>query len=103
MKFTTILAIVPMAFAAPTPTIAPRDGDMISGKYIVKFRNILGLDFDTLIKPAMKLLKKDPTHMYNFAGFGGFAGEMSDDLVKLMRLLPIVRIVSKITRNCARG
>jgi len=93
MKLATILAIFPMAFAAPAPApaLAPRDGDVIPGKYIIKFRNILGVDFDTLIQPALELLKKDPIHLYNFSGFAGFSAEISDDIVSLLRLLPIVR------------
>jgi len=97
MKLATILAIFPMAFAAPAPApaLAPRDGDVIPGKYIIKFRNILGVDFDTLIQPALELLKKDPIHLYNFSGFAGFSAEISDDIVSLLRLLPIVEYVEE--------
>jgi hypothetical protein len=88
MKLSLILALLPLALSAPAPMIVPRAGTPIPGKYIVKMKN---QDLQNLINVALKLLQKDPAHVYGFGNFGGFAAEMADDIVDLIRNLPGVR------------
>ena len=45
-------------------------------------------NLQALIDAALKVLKKDPVHVYKFAGFGGFTADMADDIVELLRNLP---------------
>lgn len=93
MKFSTILALLPLAIAAPTPANVPRDGTPIPGQYIVKLRSSGGQDLQLLLSTVFKMLEKDVAHTYNFSGFLGFAAPMSDSVVKLIRSLAIVSIV----------
>lgn len=69
--------------------IVPRAGSPIPGRYIVKMKNE---NLQNLIDAALKLLKKDPAHIYGFGKFGGFAADMADDIVDLIRNLPGVSI-----------
>jgi hypothetical protein len=45
-------------------------------------------DLETLINTALQQLNKDPAHVYRFGNFGGFAADMADDIVELLRNLP---------------
>jgi hypothetical protein len=90
MKLSVLLALLPLALAAPAPMIVPRAGSPIPGRYIVKMKN---QDMQNLINTALKLLTKDPAHVYGFGGFGGFAADMADDIVELIRNLPGVSIL----------
>lgn len=91
MKLSLLLALLPFALAAPAPVIIPRAGSPIPGRYIVKMKNE---NFQQLINTALGLLRKDPAHVYGFGGFGGFAADMQDDIVELIRNLPGVRTSS---------
>ena len=97
MQLTLLLSLLPaLALAAPAPVPAPvllpREGSPIPGKYIVKMQN---KNLQTLIEGALKLLQKDPAHVYQFGNFGGFAAEMSDDIVKLLRVYPGVEYIEQ--------
>ncbi|KAH7083070.1 subtilisin-like protease [Paraphoma chrysanthemicola] len=92
MKLSLLLALLPLALAAPAPIIVPRAGSPIPGRYIVKMKN---QNLQQLIDIALKLLKNDPAHVYGFGNFGGFAAEMSDDIVELIRNLPGVDYVEQ--------
>lgn len=85
MKLSLLLAILPVVLALPAPVIVPRAGTPIPGKFIVKMKN---QDLENLINTALKMLKKDPAHVYKFGAWGGFAAEMTDDIVNLLRNLP---------------
>ena len=85
MKLSVVLALLPLAMALPAPLLVPRAGSPIPGKYIVKLKNE---NLENLINTALKLLKKDPAHVYKFGNFGGFAAEISDDIVELLRNFP---------------
>lgn len=89
MKLSVLLALLPLALAAPAPMIVPRAGSPIPGRFIVKMKNE---NLQQLVDAALKVLRKDPAHVYNFGGFGGFAADMADDIVELIRNLPGVRI-----------
>ncbi|KAF2626159.1 oryzin precursor [Macroventuria anomochaeta] len=93
MQLTLLLSLLPaMALALPAPVLQPRAGTPIPGKYIVKLKN---QNLQVLIEDALKLLKKDPAHVYQFGNFGGFAAEMSDDIVKLLQNFPGVDYIEQ--------
>ncbi|KAF2130371.1 oryzin precursor [Dothidotthia symphoricarpi CBS 119687] len=92
MQLSLLLALLPLALAAPAPIIVPRAGSPIPGKYIVKLEN---KNLQSLIDAALKHLVKKPDHVYTFGNFGGFAGEMADDIVELIRNLPGVEYVEQ--------
>jgi len=89
MKLSLLLALLPLALAAPAPVLVPRAGSPIPGRYIVKMKNE---NLQQVIQGALKLLRKDPKHVYGFGNFGGFAADMADDIVDLIRNLPGVRL-----------
>jgi hypothetical protein len=93
MKASVILALLPLALAAPAPMLVPRAGTPIPGRYIVKMKN---QNLEQIINAALKLLNKDPAHVYGFGNFGGFAADMADDIVELIRNLPGVRLVCSL-------
>jgi hypothetical protein len=93
MKASMILALLPLALAAPAPMLVPRAGTPIPGRYIVKMKN---QNLEQIINAALKLLNKDPAHVYGFGNFGGFAADMADDIVELIRNLPGVRLVCSL-------
>lgn len=80
------LAALPLVLGAPVVT--PRSGQVIPGRYIVKFKDS---DFTTLaINSVLALLPAAPAHTYNLNTFKGFAGELSDALVEKLAALPNV-------------
>jgi hypothetical protein len=91
MKLSVLLALLPLALAAPAPIVVPRAGSPIPGRFIVKMKNE---NLQQLVDTALNLLRKDPAHVYKFAGFGGFAADMADDVVELIRNLPGVSVPS---------
>ena len=42
-------------------------------------------NLDNLIAAALKVIKKDPAHVYKFGAFGGFSAEITDDVVETLR------------------
>ncbi|KAH8642023.1 subtilisin-like serine protease-like protein PR1A [Alternaria alternata] len=92
MKLSLLLALLPVALALPAPVIVPRAGSPIPGRYIVKMKNE---NLQALIDAALKVLKKDPVHVYKFAGFGGFTADMADDIVELLQNLPGVDYIEQ--------
>lgn len=98
MQLSLLLALLPLALALPAPVaepaplIVPRAGSPIPGRYIVKMKNE---NLENLINTALALLKKDPAHVYKFGGFGGFAADIADDIVELLRRLPGVDYIEQ--------
>lgn len=97
MRTSILLAsVLSLAYAAPVtndaPVIAARAGHAIPGKYIVKMKNDAVSD---IINKALAFLDKDPDHVYEFGNYKGFAGELSDNIVKLLQKLPGVRFLSQ--------
>jgi hypothetical protein len=95
MKLSLLLALLPAVLALPAPVIIPRAGSPIPGRYIVKMKNE---NLEALINTALKLLRKDPAHVYKFGGFGGFSADMADDIVELLRNLPGVSVTATESR-----
>ncbi|KAF2203614.1 subtilisin-like serine protease-like protein PR1A [Delitschia confertaspora ATCC 74209] len=92
MKLTLqlLLAVLPLALGAPV--ITPRAGTVIPGKYIVKMKNEVAQD---ILEHAISLLQKQPEHIYGFGSYKGFAGELSDAVVKIISALPGVEYIEK--------
>lgn len=85
-----IAAILPLAFGAPV--LYPRAGQAVPGKWIVKMNNDV---LDDIVEEALKLLTKDPEHVYGFGKYKGFAAEISDDIVELLSKLPGVDYIEQ--------
>jgi subtilisin family serine protease len=93
MQLTLLLSLLPaLAAALPAPVLEPRAGTPIPGKYIVKLQN---QNIQKFLETALSYLKKDPAHVYQFGNFGGFAAEMSDDIVKVLQNLPGVDYIER--------
>ncbi|ORY04114.1 subtilisin-like serine protease-like protein PR1A [Clohesyomyces aquaticus] len=90
MRFSLLLAVLPLAIAAPV--ITPRAGQVIPGKYIIKMKNEAAQE---LLEAALAFLDKSPEHVYGFGKYKGFAAEMSDAIVKLVAALPSVEYIEK--------
>ncbi|KAK7183573.1 subtilisin-like serine protease-like protein PR1A [Paraphaeosphaeria sporulosa] len=85
------LAALPLVLGAPVVT--PRSGQVIPGRYIVKFKDS---DFVTsAINSVLALLPAAPAHTYTLSTFKGFAGELSDELVNVIAALPNVEYIEK--------
>lgn len=82
----------PVAMPEPAPLLEARQGAPIPGKYIVKMKDA-GLTNTTYI--ALKLLQKSADQVYNIGSFQGFAAEMSDSVVNVLRRLPSVEYIEK--------
>jgi hypothetical protein len=87
LQFLT-LAALPIVLGAPV--ITPLSGQVIPGRYIVKFKNSDLVT--TVINSVLALLPAPPAHTYSLTNFKGFAGELSDELVKIIAALPNVNI-----------
>jgi hypothetical protein len=83
MRLSLLLAVLPLAFAAPI--ITPRAGQVIPGKYIIKLKNDA---LQALVSEALDLLDDEPEHKWDFGGFKGFGAKISDDLVEKIAALP---------------
>jgi subtilisin family serine protease len=90
MRLSLLLAVLPLAFAAPI--ITPRAGQVIPGKYIIKLKNDA---LQALVSEALDLLDDEPEHKWDFGGFKGFGAKISDDLVEKIAALPGVEYVEK--------
>lgn len=97
MKLSAVLALLPLALAAPSapidkraPILEARAGTkVVPGKYIVKFRE--GASDDVLDKAVKKLGNGKADHVYKHA-FRGFAGRIDDKTLDEIRSLPDVSI-----------
>jgi subtilisin family serine protease len=100
MQFSSILTLMaaagvfsaPVAMPEPAPLLEARQGTPIPGKYIVKMKES-GLTNTTYV--ALKLLKGSADQIYNMGSFQGFAAEMSENVVNVLRQLPSVEYVEK--------
>ncbi|KAK5659830.1 hypothetical protein OQA88_13293 [Cercophora sp. LCS_1] len=102
MKSATILALLPLALAAPAPgpidrrapIIQPRGADIIPGKYIVKLKD--GASDAALSNAIGKIKKGKPQYVYKGAGkFKGFAGAIQDADLSEIQALPDVEYIEQ--------
>jgi subtilisin family serine protease len=89
MRFEVLLAVLPLAIAAPVLT--PRAGTVVPNKYIVKFKDS---EVSAAVDVAIALLPKAPAHVYNFGKFRGFAAEFDEATLKTIKALPTVSDLS---------
>lgn len=101
MRLQTLLAILPVAFAAPAlkrdepaPLIIPRDADaLIADKYIVKLK-----DGPSILDDAMSALSIDAKHVYSNV-FNGFAATLDKKALENLRNHPDVSLSSDLRRE----
>ena len=97
MYTSTLLALLPLALAAPAtsgpldrraPIIQPRGVEIIPGKYIVKLKD--GSNNDALEKAISLLTKVTAKYVYSNEKFKGFASDLDDFTLDILRRLPQV-------------
>jgi subtilisin family serine protease len=91
MRFEILLAVLSVASAAPV--IQPRAGSPIPGKFIVKFKN--DVVTTSLFDDALGKLEKAPEHTFSFGNFKGFSGEISDEILAVLKTLPTVEYIEQ--------
>ena len=97
MYSSTLLALLPLALAAPAPAgpldrrapiISPRGVEIIPGKYIVKLKD--GSNNAALEKAISLLTKATAKYVYSNDKFKGFASDLDDLTLEILRMLPQV-------------
>ncbi|KAJ8114398.1 hypothetical protein OPT61_g3718 [Boeremia exigua] len=86
------LSLLPAALALMAPVIVPRAGAPVSGRYIVKMKPI-GIEKNIIT--ALKQLGRNPAHIYSFGNFKGFAAELSETTLALLRWLPGIEYIEQ--------
>ncbi|KAJ4302487.1 hypothetical protein N0V88_002633 [Collariella sp. IMI 366227] len=99
---TALLALLPVAFAAPAaepqaidkraPIIAARAGQVVPGKYIIKLKE--GVSDDAFNRAIEKIGKSKADHIYR-GKFKGFAGKIEDAVLDEIRTIPDVEYVEE--------
>lgn len=81
MHTAILLALLPLAFAAPSakravpaPVLKPRGATLIDGKYIVKFKSEAN---SSAMGIAMQSFSANAEHVYNTGAFSGFSSSLS--------------------------
>lgn len=100
MQFTFVFPLIvatgilsaPVAIPEPAPLLEARQGKPIPGKFIVKMKDA-GLIDSTQI--ALNLLGKKAHQTYNFGRFQGFAAEMNETVLNVLRRLPAVEYIEQ--------
>ncbi|KAF2968113.1 hypothetical protein GQX73_g5419 [Xylaria multiplex] len=97
MRSATLLSLVPLAFAAPSrrsspaPLHVPRStgSNLIEGKYIVKL-------YDDAVTTALHTtMSAEPDHVYNVAGFKGFASSLTPEEIESLQNHPDVEFIEQ--------
>lgn len=99
MRAATLLALVPMALAAPStvkrdspaPVLTPRNAKVLEGKYIVKFSK------DTVsatVNSAINAIKAKADYTYS-KGFSGFAASLSATELEALQNNPAVDYIEQ--------
>lgn len=98
MRAATLLALLPMAMAAPqakraspAPLLVPRNAELIEGKYIVKMKD--GLVAAT-VNGLVSTLSSAADYTYS-RKFNGFAGSLSDKEIDDLRADPNVEYIEQ--------
>ncbi|KAK1830931.1 peptidase S8/S53 domain-containing protein [Podospora conica] len=102
MYTSTLLALLPLALAAPAPAgpldrrapiIQPRGAEIIPGKYIVKLKD--GSNNAALDKAIALLTKTKAKYVYSNDKFKGFASDLDDLTLDILRKLPQVEYIEE--------
>lgn len=95
-------ALLPAVFAAPTNTVARRDGDVIPGKYIVTLKSDAAVaEFESHLNwvsdvHRRSLSKRDTIgieNTYNISDWHAYAGEFDEETLAEIKSNPDVRIL----------
>lgn len=99
MRSATLLALVPLALAAPSkraspaPLHVPRStgNNLIEGKYIVKLYENAATDS---LHRTMTTTAAEPDHVYDVPGFKGFASALTAEEIESLQNHPDVSLTS---------
>lgn len=91
MKSAIIAVLLPLALARPSstlaPVIAPRNAQVIAGKYIVKMKDGVST---ASVDDALSLAQQTADHVYKGGKFKGFATALSDSELEALQAHPDV-------------
>lgn len=90
MRFEVLLAFLPAAIAAPVLT--PLVGTVIPDRYIIKLKES---ELSAAVNTVLSLLPKPAAHVYNFGNFKGFAAELDNATLNIIKALPNVEYIEK--------
>ncbi|OAR01943.1 hypothetical protein LLEC1_02924 [Akanthomyces lecanii] len=96
MRSSTLLALLPFAFAAPAtrsgpaPILVPRGAKVIDGKYIVKLKESAGVK---AMDSTIASISADADHTYT--SFNGFSASLSTDEVEKLKNDPSVEFIEQ--------
>ena len=107
MKTAAILALVPLALAAPAsivnkreggpaPILRPRDAKLLKDKYIVKLRTGSTV---AAVNDAMDLFEGDADHVYTVDGFKGFSATLDGAALDAITNHPEVSLNLLVSRT----
>jgi subtilisin family serine protease len=101
MRASTLLALLPLAMAAPSsinskrdspaPLVVPRGADLIDGKYIVKFKEGT---VSASVDSAISSIAASADYTYK-ARFNGFAASLTEEELKTLRDDPSVAFIEQ--------
>lgn len=92
MRAATLLALLPLAIAAPSrratpaPVVVPRNAQLVEGKYIIKMKTDTRI---ASVDSAIASIKADADYTYTH-GFNGFAASLSAEELEKLRHDPNV-------------
>lgn len=104
MKASAVLALLPLAIAAPAkrdspaPLIVPRGVQVVEGKYIVKFKDEFKAQH---VESAVTSISADAEHLFSEL-FNGFAASLTPQEVENLRHDPSVSRIPHTTKCVAR-
>lgn len=93
MKSAVLAALLPLALARPSsvlaPVIAPRNAQVIDGKYIVKMKDGVSI---ASVDDALTLAESTAEHVYKSSGFKGFATALNSTELEALQAHPDVSL-----------
>jgi subtilisin family serine protease len=98
MRISTLLALVPLAAAAPAPAkrdspapvLIPRGGKLVENKYIIRMKTD---SISTAVSSAISSIKADADFQYT--SFSGFAATLDADELKALQDNPMVDFIEQ--------
>ncbi|KAJ4152821.1 hypothetical protein LMH87_009341 [Akanthomyces muscarius] len=96
MRSSTLLALLPFAFAAPAtrsgpaPILVPRGAKVIDGKYIVKMKDSVGAK---AMDSAISSISANADHTYT--SFNGFSASLTTEEVEKLKNDPSVEFIEQ--------
>lgn len=104
MRSATLLALLPLAMAAPSalrrdspaPLVKPRGAEIVQGKYIVKFKKdvVSTSSVESLIESTIATIAADADYVYK-SKFAGFASSLTDAEVEALQNDPNVEYIEQ--------